>query len=138
MRKRTILLQHEFRVLFLGEYMPGLAIFIVAIFTAAITGMFTRVKNQKTTTGTVVSVEYKYDSGETKPTFYAYAEYEVDGTVYTVKSRNRSSSYHTGQKLKIAYNGKNPSDSFIKPTSANYLVVVIIFVIAVIVTILTI
>ena len=44
--------------------MPGLVIFAVALFAAALTGMFTRVKNQKTTTGVVVSVEHKYDSGE--------------------------------------------------------------------------
>ncbi len=118
--------------------MPGLAIFAVALFVAALTGMFTRVKNQKTTNAVVVSVEHKYDSGERKPTFYAYAEYEIGGKVYTVKSRNRSSSYHTGQKLKVAYNAQNPSDSFIKPTFANYLVVVIILVIATVVTIQTI
>ena len=46
------------------DIMPGLAIFVVAIFAAALTGMFTRVKNQKTTSGVVVSVEHKYDSGE--------------------------------------------------------------------------
>ena len=117
--------------------MPGLALLVVAVFVAALTGMFTKVKNQKTITGVVVSVEYKYDSGEKKPTFYAYAEYEVGGKIYTVKSRNRSSSYHTGQTLKVAYNDKNPSDSFIKPTFANYLVVAIIFVIAVVVTLQT-
>jgi len=118
--------------------MPGIAIFIMAILTAALTGMFTRVKNQMTTVGTVVSVEHQYDSGEKKPTFYAYAEYEVDGTTYVVKSRNKSSSYRMGQKLKVAYNGENPGDAFIKPTTANYIVVVIIAVIAVIVTIQTI
>lgn len=118
--------------------MPGLAIFAVALFAAALTGMFTRVKNQKTTTGVVVSVEHKYDSSEKKPTFYAYAEYEVNGKLYTVKSQNRSSSYHTGQKLKVAYNRENPNDSFIKPTFANYLVVTIIFVIAIVVTVKTI
>lgn len=118
--------------------MPGLGIFAVAVFAAALTGMFTRVKNQKTTTGVVASVEHKYDSGEKKATFYAYVEYEVNGELYTVKSRNRSSSYHTGQRLKVAYNRKNPSDSFIKPTFANYLVVTIILVIAVVVTIKTI
>lgn len=118
--------------------MPGLALLAVAIFASALTGMFTRVKNQKTTTGEVVSVEYKHDTDEEKPTFYAYVEYEVNGELHTVKSRNRSSSYHTGQKLKVAYNNENPSDSFIKPTFANYLVVTIIFAIAVVVTIKTI
>ena len=118
--------------------MPGLALLAVAIFAAALTGMFTRVKNQKTTTGEVVSVEYKHDTDEEKPTFYAYVEYEVNGELHTVKSRNRSSSYHTGQKIKVAYNNENPSDSFIKPTFANYLVVTIIFAIAVVVTIKTI
>lgn len=44
--------------------MPGLAIFIMAIFVAALTGMFKRVKNQKTITGRVISLEYKYDSDE--------------------------------------------------------------------------
>ena len=118
--------------------MPGLAILVVAIFAAALTGMFTRVNNQKTTTGEVVSLEYKYDSGEKKPTFYAWVEYEVNGEIYTVKSRNRSSSYHTGQQRKIAYNAKNPSESFVKPTFANYLVVAGIFVMAIVVTIRTI
>lgn len=118
--------------------MPGIAIFVVAIFAGALTGMFTRVKNQRTTKGTIVSVEHKYDSGEKKPTFYAYVEYEVGGTTYVVKSRNRSSSYRTGQKVKVAYNEENPGDAFIKPTTANYIVVVIIAVIAVIVTIQTI
>ena len=118
--------------------MPGLAIFALALFAAALTGMFTRVKNQKTTTGEVVSVEYKYIPNEKKPTFYAYAEYEVNGKLYTVKSRIRSSSYHTGQKLKVAYNLENPSDSFIKPTFSDYVVVTTIFVIAVVVTVKTI
>jgi len=118
--------------------MPGLAMLAMAIFAAALFGMFTRVKNQNTTTGTVVSVEYKYDSDETRPTFYAYAEYEVNGIIYAVKSRNRSSSYYAGQKLKIAYNKENPGEAFIKPRIANYIVVMIIFVIAIIVTIQTI
>lgn len=117
--------------------MPGLAIFAVAVFAGALTGMFSRVKNQRTTTGVVVSVEYKCDFEDKSPTFYAYAEYEVNGEIYTVKSRSRSSSYHTGQKLKVAYNCENPNDSFIKPTFANYLVVAILFVIAAIVTIKT-
>lgn len=114
--------------------MPGLAIFAVAIFAAALTGMFARVKNQKTTIGTIVSIEHKYDSGEKKPTFYAYVEYEVNGVVYSVKSRNRSSLFRTGQKLKVAYNYQDPSNSFIKPTNANYIVVLIILIIAVVVT----
>ena len=118
--------------------MPGLAIFVVAVFATALTGIFTRVKNQKTTSGVVVSVEHEYDSGEKKPTFYAYVEYEVNGKLYTVKSRNRSSSYYIGQKLKVAYNDENPSDSYIKPTFANYLVLAIIFIIAIVVTIKTI
>ena len=118
--------------------MPGLAILVVAIFAAALTGMFKIVKNQTTTTGVVVSVEHKYDSGEKKPTYYAYVEYEVSGELYTVKSHNRSSSYHTGQKMKVAYNNQNPGDSFIKPTFANYLVVAILVVIAIVVTIQTI
>lgn len=42
--------------------MPGLAIFAVALFAAALTGMFTRVKNQKTTTGVVVC-NYLFASG---------------------------------------------------------------------------
>ncbi len=118
--------------------MPGLVIFAVDIFIAALTGMFKRVKHPKTIIGEVVSVEHTYDSGEKKPTFYAYVDYEVNGKLYTVKSRNKSSSYHTGQKLKVAYNRENPSDSFIKPTFANYMVVAIIFVIAVVVTFKTI
>lgn len=118
--------------------MPGIVIFIIAIITAVLTGMFTRVNNQITTVGTVVSVEHQYDSGEKKPTFYAYAEYEVNGATYVVKSRNKSSSYRTGQKLKVAYNRENPGDAFIKPTVSNYIVVVIITVIAAIVTIQTI
>ena len=61
----------------------------------------------------------------------------MNGDLYTEKIRNRSSSYHTGQKLKVAYNNKNPGDSFIKPTFANYLVVAIIVVIAIVVTIKT-
>ena len=44
--------------------MLGIAILAVALFAAALTGMFTRVKNQKTTTGVVVSLEHKCDSGE--------------------------------------------------------------------------
>ena len=125
-------------MVFGGLYMPGLAIFVVAIFVAALTGMFKRVKNQKTITGRVVSLEYKYDSDEKKPTYYAYAEYEVNGEIYTVKSHTRSASYRTGQKLKIAYNVDSPSESFIKPTFANYLAVAIISLIAVIVTLQTI
>lgn len=117
--------------------MPGLAILVVAIFAAALAGMFKRVKNQKTTTGTVVSLECKNETGESSK-FYAYVEYEVNGNIYVVKSRNRSTAYHTGQKLKVAYNNDNPNESFIKPNVENYIVVIVLFVIAIIVIIQTI
>lgn len=117
--------------------MPGLAILVVAIFAATLTGMFQRVKNQKTTTGTVVSVECKNET-DGASTFYAYVEYEVNGSLYVVKSRNRSSSFRTGQKLKVAYNKEKPNDSFIKPKIEDYIIVLILVVVAVIVTVQTI
>lgn len=117
--------------------MPGLAILVVAIFAAVLNGMFLKVKNQKTTTGTVVSLECKNETGESSK-FYAYVEYEINGKIYVVKSRNRSTAYHTGQKLKVAYNRENPRDSFIKPKVENYIVVIVLLIIAVFVTIQTI
>lgn len=54
--------------------------------------------------------------------------------IYTVKSRNRSSYYHTGQKLKVAYNNEKPPDLFINPTLTSHLVVTIIVIITIVVT----
>lgn len=116
--------------------MPGLAMFVVAIFAAALTGMFKRVKNQKTATGTIVSLECKNETGESSK-FYAYVEYEVNGVIYVVKSRNRSTAYRTGQKLTVAYNSENPNESFIKPKIDDYVIVAILFLIAICMTIQT-
>ncbi len=117
--------------------MPGLAILALAIFAAALSGMFKRVKNQKTATGSVVSLECKNESGEPSK-YYAYVEFEVNSVVYTVKSRNRSTSFYTGQKFKVAYNSKDPNDAFIKPKPDSYIVVAILLIIGIIVTVKTI
>ncbi len=114
--------------------MPGLVVFVVAVFAAVLTGIFKRVKNQKTTTGTIVSLECKNETGESSK-FYAYVEYEVRGSLYIVKSRNRSTAYHTGQKLKVAYNQENPKESFIKPKFEDYVVVIVLIAIAIYITI---
>ncbi len=117
--------------------MPGIAIFAVAIFAAILMGMFKRVKNQASTSGTVVLRECRNEPGDGSK-YYAYVEYIVDGQVYVLKSRNKSSTYHTGQKLKVAFNKHNPNESFIKPTFSDYVVVVIMLAVAIIVTMKTI
>lgn len=110
--------------------MPGLAMLVVAFFAAALTGMFKRVKNQKTVKGTIVSLECKNETGESSK-YYAYVEYEVNGRLYVVKSRNRSTAYRTGQKLNVAYNKEKPDESFIKPKIDDYIIVAVLFVIAI-------
>jgi len=117
--------------------MPGFAMFVVAFFSAALAGLFKRVKNQKTTTGTIVSLEYKNET-DSPSKYYAYVEYKVNGSTYVVKSRNRSSAFRTGQKCKVAYNAVNPEESFIKPKLDDYIVVIVLFVIALYITIQTI
>lgn len=115
-----------------GNIMQGLVVIVVAVFVGVITGIFSRVPNQIITPGTVVSTEYKYDSGESKPTYIAIVEYEVDGKIYAVKSRYRSSSYHTGQKMKVGYDSSDPQRSIIKPTVTNYIVFIALLIIGIV------
>ena len=117
--------------------MPGIAIFAVAILVGFITGVFKRVQHQRTTIGVVVSIEHIHDTDESIPTYYACAEYKVNEKIYSVRSQYKSASYRPGQKVRIAYNARNPKQAFFKPSFANYLIVSLLVVVSIIVMIQT-
>lgn len=106
--------------------MQGLIIVAMAFFLGLITGVFSRVPNQKKTTGKIVYVEYEYDTDEKMPMYKAIAEYEVNGKMYTIKSKHKSSSFRTGQKVKIAYNSADPQQAKIRPKTNVYVAMMLI------------
>lgn len=117
--------------------MPGLVIIVMAVFVGAITGVFSKVPNQKVTGGTIVSVEHKYDTGERRPTYTAIVEYEVNDVVYSVKSRYKSASYRIGQPVKVAYDAADPQNSLIRPSVSVYVVMILLIIAGIIIARLT-
>ena len=109
--------------------MPGLLIICMALFVGLITGVFSRVPNQKKVVCTVVSIKHTYDTDERRPTYTANVEYSVDNQLYCTKTKYKSSSFYIGQKIKIKYNSLNPSQSQAAPKKSVYLIMMILVII---------
>lgn len=114
--------------------MPGLLIICIALFVGLITGTYSRVPNQKTVFGKVVSMEHKYDTGEKKPTYTATVEYSINNQTYYVKSKYKSSSFYIDQKIKVRYNALNPSQSRVAPAKSVYVVMSILIVVGIVIS----
>lgn len=117
--------------------MPGLTIIVMAVLVGFITGIFSRVQNQKIANGVVISIEHQYESGEKKPTYIAIVEYSVNGEDYLVKSGHKSASYYVGQKMRVGYDVENPKNALVKPTMINYIVFVLLLIMGIIVSIIS-
>lgn len=113
--------------------MPGLIIILIAIFFGFITGIFAKVPNKGKESGVVVSTEYIYDTDETKPTYTAIVEYQVNGKIYVTKSKYKSSSFYIGQRLTVIYDTTNPQASIIKPSIAIYIIFILLIVTGIII-----
>jgi len=103
--------------------MPGLILMAMGLLLGVISGAFRKVPNKKTVVGEIVSLEQeKYaHAGQTK--YWAIVEYCVDGTFYTVKSTSKSTNFHTGQKMRVAYNKACPQQAVVRPGILTYIIV---------------
>lgn len=102
--------------------MAGIILIIMGITAGAISGIFYKIPHQRVIKGEIVSIERKKTQDSGRTTYGAYAEYYVDGVPYTVKSRYKSTSFRTGQKVRIGYNRENPEQAAIRPNIKTYLV----------------
>lgn len=102
--------------------MPGIPFIVIAWMVGAISGVFRRLPHQKTVVGQIVSIERgkTMDAGRTRYT--AYVEYWVDGIPYTIKSKFKSATFYTGQKMRVAYNAASPRHAIVRPGAAVYAV----------------
>lgn len=117
--------------------MPGVILIIIALMVGAISGVFRRIPNQKIITGEIVSIEREktIDAGRTMYT--ANVEYCVDGNTYAIKSKFKSSTFRTGQKMRIAYNEAAPQQAIVRPQITTYIVMFGFFVAGIAVCYLT-
>ncbi|MEE1357922.1 MAG: DUF3592 domain-containing protein [Clostridia bacterium] len=103
--------------------MPGIVIIVIALIVGFMTDAFARVKHQRVVKGKIVSLEYRGDTTTTNRNYAAVVEFEVDGEIYTAKSRHQSSSYYIGQSARVAYNREDPSQAIVKPKGVLYAVI---------------
>lgn len=113
--------------------MPGVILIIIALMVGAISGVFRRIPNQKIATGEIVSIERKKTLQSGEPMYTAYVEYYIDEVPYTIKSKFKSSSFRTGQKVQVKYNQAAPQQAIIRPNLTTYVVVFGFFVAGIVV-----
>ena len=107
--------------------MPGVILIFMGLLLGLISGAFRRLPNQRTTSGHVVSLERAPDAEEGRTRYAAWVEYQVDGVTYTVKSASRSATFHTGQRMRVAYDRTAPRNAAIRPGGTVYLVMAVFF-----------
>lgn len=107
--------------------MPGVILILMGLLLGAISGVFRRLPNQRITSGEVVSLERDPNPEQGRTRYAAWVEYQVDGAVYTVKSRTRSSNFYTGQRVQVAYDPAAPQNAVIRPGKTVYLIMAAFF-----------
>lgn len=107
--------------------MPGVILILMGLLMGLISGAFRRLPNQRITSGQVVSLERDPNPEAGRTRYAAWVEYQVDGAVYTVKSRFRSSTFYTGQRMRVAYDQAAPQNAAIRPQRTVYLAMAALF-----------
>lgn len=101
--------------------MPGVILILMGLLIGAISGVFHRVPNQKSTVGEIVSIEREPDPDAGRTMYTANVEYAVDGTLYTVKTRFKSPAFRTGQTMRVAYSKTDPEAAIVRPKVITYI-----------------
>ena len=101
--------------------MPGIILILMGLLLGAVSGVFHRVPNQKSTVGEIVSIEREPDLDAGRTMYTANIEYAVDGALYTVKTRFKSSAFRTGQKMRVAYSKTAPEAAIVRPRVITYI-----------------
>ena len=102
--------------------MPGIILIIIALMVGAISGVFSRIPNQKFVTGEIVSIERENTVSDGRTMYMAHVEYYVNGIPYTIKTKFKSSTFYTGQKMRIAYNESAPQQAIVRPKVTTYVI----------------
>lgn len=102
--------------------MPGIILILMGLFVGALHGVFRRIPNQGITSGQIVSLERAANPERGRTRYAAWVEYEVNGIMYAVKSKICSSTFYTGQRVRVAYNQADPQVSYILPQMKIYLI----------------
>ena len=100
--------------------MPGVILILMGLLLGAVSGVFRRVPNQKSTVGEIVSIEREPDPDAGRTMYTANIEYAVDGTLYTVKTGFKSSAFRTGRKMRVAYCKTAPETAVVRPGAITY------------------
>lgn len=108
--------------------MPGVLLIIIALMVGAISGVFQRVPNQKNILGEIVSIERKQALESGKAMYTAYVEYYIDGVPYVIRSKFKSSSFRSGQKVRVVYNQKDPQQAIVRPSITAYVVMLVFLI----------
>ncbi len=102
--------------------MVGITLIIIAFIIGLIRGLFKRVPNKQKTDGTIVNTKSQGMSSNGRLLFSAEIEYFVSGKRYIVKSGYHSSSFRTGNKIKIMFDKDFPEKGFICPDLMSYFI----------------
>ena len=100
--------------------MPGVILILMGLLVGAVSGVFRRVPDQKSTVGEIVSIEREPDPDAGRTMYTACVEYAAGGNLYTVKTGFRSPSFRTGQKMRVAYSGTAPENAIVRPGAVTY------------------
>jgi len=107
---------------------PGIIFIILAFMLGAMNGVFRRVPNQKSVVGEIVSIE-REEPLESEGTMYtAYVEYYVNGVPYAIKTKYKSSTFRTGQKMRVVYDEMVPNHAIVRPKVIVYIIMAAFFI----------
>lgn len=113
--------------------MPAIILICMGIVVGISSNVFTKVPHSKSVKGEIVSLEQRKTHDEGRMTYTANVEYYVDDIPYTVKSRFKSSTFHTGDKIRVVYNEQNPKQAIVRPRVEVYLIMLGLFVAGIVV-----
>ena len=100
--------------------MPGVILIVIALLLGLITGAFRRVPNQGTVMGEIVSLQRERDLDGGRTRYAGSVEYYVDGKPYYVETASKSSTFRTGQRMRVAYDRTDPGRAVVRPKAAIY------------------
>ena len=108
--------------------MPAIILICIGIILGISSDAFTKISHSKSIFGEIVSLEQKKWRNEGKKTYAAYVEFQVKDVTYVVKSKYRSSTFRTGDKLRVVYNEQNPKQAIIRPKREIYFTMFVFFI----------
>lgn len=113
--------------------MPAIILICMGIGVGISSNVFTKVPHAKSIRGEIVSLEQRKTHNEGRMTYTANVEYYVNNVPYTVKSRFRSSTFHTGDRIRVVYNEQNPKQAIVRPKVEVYIIMLGLFMAGIVV-----